>query len=279
MKNSIVEIKRTKKLEDLFKLWKKEQLEDNNNTGFFVEDGYIDENKYCKSKKKILFLLKEANILQYVKNDNPLKIKNDCQKYFYLDFEKEKYKYKKESLKVDFVRASDNNPKQKEKIARMAKFILEKSNDKKASSKYDELKDSLFKVSFMNLNKMGGYSRSNNKALQAYYEKYREYILQEINILDPDIIVFMVNNDEIKKDINQYLKENKKDKKIKILSMLHTAAIGRNLNLSEDEEKYSREKILKKYNFDYVGKGEFIQLNESTKRYLIKFIYRFETGD
>ena len=263
-------------IDELFKVWKDKQLKDSKNTGntgFFERDGYIEKEKYRDSNKKILFLLKEANILAYKHNKNPSSIEEENQKDFYLEFGEEKYRFGNGL----FVRAKDNRPKQKEKIARMARFLLEKSNNKKISSNYEDLKESLFQVAFMNINKMGGYERANYKLLHEYYMEYKEYILQEINILNPDIIIFMAKDEEIENDIKEFFK--KKNKKIRIVKMLHTAAYGKNLNLDVKEEKFANEKFYKKYNLEYEGNGPFIVLNETTKRYLIKFVYRYKEGD
>lgn len=45
-------------------------------------------------------------------------------------------------------------------------------------------------IAILNLNKRGGYGSANTGSLRKYAVKYREEILNEVKILDPDVIVF-----------------------------------------------------------------------------------------
>ena len=277
-------------LEELFDLWKNKQKKDKRNTGVFVSDGYIFEDKYKKSKKRILFILKESHLFDGEKEHSNNKIITNNQSEFYKDFFRENYKDKygnklyeidenniicpkawitrneKELIenpkqKEKICRAFDNRPKQKEKISRISEYILHKN----ISSDYNILKEALAQISFMNINKMGGGVKTNPKELYGYYIDYKEFIIREIEILNPSIIVFMAHDYEIIKDLKETFST------IKIINMIHTAAIGRNLTLENYEKNY-----YKKCDCINDGEGPFIKFNETTKRFLAKFIYRYE---
>ncbi len=277
-------------LEELFDLWKNKQKKDKRNTGVFVSDGYIFEDKYKNSEKRILFILKESHLFNGEKQHTNNKIITNNQSDFYKDFFREDYKDKygnklyqldenniihpkawitrneKElienpKLKENICRAFDNKPKQKEKIARISEYILNKN----ISSDYNILKEALAQISFMNINKMGGGVKTNHKELNNYYNDYKEFIIKEIEILNPSIIVFMAHDYEIIKDLKKVFN------KIKIINMIHTAAIGRNLNLESYEKDYYIKCVCKNN-----GEGPFVKFNETTKKFLAKFIYRYE---
>lgn len=312
----VEEIKECNNLDELFNLWKEAQrtiqTEEKclQNTGRFVHDGYIDKAKY----KNVLFVLKEANVgsVENQKN-NPQKIEDDYQigfyEYFFKeeldDIDKEKVnqkdknndenKYKVYVIGKDNMiypkawenrekknRYFDNAPKQKEKIARMAKYIL----DKKITSDYNELCEALESVAFMNINKMGGTNSTNDENLRKYYEKYKEFIKKEIEIIKPETIVDMTHGCISSEDF-----EN-----ITIVPMIHTAARGKNINLDKEgtEESYFNKNITKSIGIDnwktlinnYTEyednifnkgkKGPFVKFNKSTLKYLVKFIKRYE---
>lgn len=282
------EIEKCNKLEGkdgLFELWKNVQInietEKNclKNTGLFVHDGYIDEKEYMNSKKKILFILKESHTFDTKNVKQNREIIDDYQAEFYRSF-----------FKLN--RIIDNIPKQKEKMARMAKYIL----DKEITSDYKELCNALKQVAFMNINKMGGIDTTKGKELYIYYEKYKNFILKEINILNPKIIVIMTGDSKIADDLDNKINKNKKDKeKTKIIPMIHTATRGRNLSLDENEERYFNDNIAPNIgmnwnsliNQNYIenednvfnkGKnGPFLKFNKTTLKYLVKFIKRYNT--
>lgn len=313
----VEEIKECNNLDELFNLWKEAQrtiqTEEKclQNTGRFTHDRYIDENKY----KEILFILKEANVGPVENQENnPQEIEDDYQiefyKYFFKeeldDIDKEKVnqkgknndenKYKVYMIGKDNMiypkawenrekknRYFDNAPKQKEKIARMARYIL---NNKEITSDYNELCEALKSVAFMNINKMGGTNSTNDKNLRKYYEKYKEFIKKEVEIIKPKIIVDMTHGCISSEDF-----EN-----IAIVPMIHTAARGKNINLDKEgtEEAYFNKNIAKNIGIDnwkilinnyteYENnifnkdkKGPFVKFNRSTLKYLVKFIKRYE---
>lgn len=288
-------------LKEVFCLWIEKQ-KCNNNTGVFVRDGYINKNEYDKSKKKILFILKESHL--YDKNNIPRTdqkdVKIDSQQGFYNDFFiKEKngeavYEIKNnmvvplldanpyEPNKRNHFKVLDTKVKMKEKIARMAEFIL----NEKITSDYEELKKALSRVSYMNINKMGGGDSTNGNELEQYFDEYREYILKEIDILQPKTIVIMTNGTNIAEKLRKHY-----NNKIKIIDMVHTGIMPQFIKNTAEEidffnkyfsQKYNYEEILKEYKegaeniFNDGDKGPYLKFNKSTLKYLIKFIYRYK---
>ena len=281
-------------LESLFKAWMKKQKEDGEkNTGIFVSDGYIYKEKYeANTKKKILFILKESH---YFSGDKVPQGEKEVieapQVDFYKDFFDEEYTNKDNegnpickngeplycldknntilpkafANKAKKYKYFDNPSKQKEKIARMSEYILEG----KITSSYGSLKQALAQVAFMNINKKGGSDTTNSKSLSEYYQKYSTEIINEIKILQPKIIVLMINNEEIEKDLQDKLKE------IKFVKMIHTAARGKNLNLTTPENDYYK-KIFKDHYEE--GNGPFLKFCPTTERFLARFIYSYDKG-
>ena len=232
-------------LEQLFNYWIqvqkniKTEIDCLKNTGYFVKDGYIDEEEYNCSNKRILFILKESHILNGDDCTKQEKIQVDEQRKFYTNFFKEYteenemiYKIDKNNIIVPVAYANrekyhkyfDNRSKQKEKIARMARYII----DERITSNYSKLCEALKQVAFMNINKMGGTDRTKPQNLKLYYKKYKKFILKEIEILNPDIIVVMCGLDEFIEDLNK--------RGFKIIKMFHTAVRGKYLNLCNEKE-------------------------------------------
>lgn len=75
-----------------------------------------------------------------------------------------------------------------------------------------------FQYKYMNINKRGGYGRTDSIALKNYFKKYQEFILREIELLEVDNIVLCGKYDsEIVDTIKEYAnKGNKEGKKIEV---------------------------------------------------------------
>ena len=99
----------------------------------------------------------------------------------------------------------NNNLKITKRIEKMQNYICQN---------FTEL--SMKDISYMNINKRGGFAECNNQTLYNYYNKYKkDYILKEIEIINPKVIVFCAGNKAIYDD----LKENVKCKYI--IDMYH----------------------------------------------------------
>ena len=184
-------------LDDLFMLWKKAHVAEENyeettvtdtltnkssKTAYggiskdsFIKDGYIDEESYKKASKKILFILKEANIQAYrSENDlhNPSEASQICFYRNYICSEEEKPKVL-------------NTPRQQEKMGRIAHYIF--TGSKIADIK--EVKNALKCCAFMNINKRGGSNKASK--VNAYLSKYQKFVNKQIEILSPDFIIIV----------------------------------------------------------------------------------------
>lgn len=192
-------------LSELFALWEKahkaedsytETTVDGIDKNFFIKDGYIDRDCYNKSEYKVLFILKEANILNYPKRDS--------QVGFYTN-----YIINNEDL---------NNPKQQEKMGRMAYYLMNGGGENAKTPSEIRLKDALNASAFLNINKRGGAKKTIPHILNAYYNRYEQFLKREIEIINPDCIV-MVGATGADRSIRNFAAE----KNIRIIPMWHTA--------------------------------------------------------
>lgn len=203
-------------LNDLFELWKKEQESEKNyeNTTLteefkpieknsFIKDGYIDKNEYKNSSVKVLFILKEANIWAHRDAEKEKGILPDTREQinWYLNYINE---------------GKTNRPKQHEKMGRMAFYLQNKNSGNAEIPTEAEYKEALKSCAFMNMNKRGGKEKITEKYYN-YINKYKIFILKQIEMLNPDYIIILGSNiDEVAKDINEKYKN-------KVIYMWHTA--------------------------------------------------------
>lgn len=173
-------------LYELFTYWKRAHAAEENYEETTVEgidnrsfnaDGYLSEKSYWLSNRRILFILKEANILDYLKNDVPSERMQYC---FYREYFKE---------------FKSNHSKMQEKIARMAFYLQnpELSDKVKCNPSNELKKNALMQIAFMNLNKRGGANKE-LKCFKEYIEKYSSFIDRQIYIMNPDFIVILGKN-------------------------------------------------------------------------------------
>lgn len=203
--NNIKNINDCKTLEELYALWREAHKteEDYKTTTIngieqnaFIKDGYINKACYDKSKYKTLFILKEANMLNYGKSDD--------QMGFYINYIEGK--------------EGANRPKQQEKIGRMAYYLINGENENAKTPSEAQLKNALKYSAFMNINKRGGAKNTNNKKFNAYYSKYEQFVKKEIEIINPECIV-MIGTTGANCSICTFAAE----KDIRIITMWHTA--------------------------------------------------------
>ena len=224
----------TEQLENFFEEWIKEQKKDNEydceKTGIaidsFTQDGVVDEDTWnaLKPKKKVLYLLREANGNTSKKDaDGKGACVDDGEFWF------------KQCV-------NDGNIGNKifKRIAGMQRII---QNDDKSSDT-----DLLKQVAYMNINKRGGGSKVDWKMLTSYANDYEEFIKKEICIIKPDIIVccgtywlfvdnicgFYKNNDRTKNwesgakedfVLDETVRLENDECKCKIINMYHPSAI------------------------------------------------------
>lgn len=164
-------------LHKLFEEWKEEQKKDDTDTiqiqvqikrvekDSFSYDGFVNSEK----PGTVLYILAEPNLQENIKIGN--------NEFWFKDIYQDK----------------SNKNIIKTRINDMQKCINKIRND-------IELTD----ISYMNINKRGGYAPCNWEVVKRYYNKYKEkYIYKEIEILDPKIIIFCAGTQlkEIYEDI------------------------------------------------------------------------------
>ena len=289
-----MEKNKTDELNELFKEWienQKNKIEIGNGIRLnesFTKDGIICEEEY--KNPRILFILKEPNILKQLTEENY----KDDQREFYRNFfnsaffEKDKDNVLKPTQKEEikckekrkrYLYYFDNIPvKQKEKIARMAEYII----NGKITDNYDDLKNALKQVAFMNLNKSGGAADSDKNYFLSYCEEFSSNICKEIEIIDPQIIVLIgaksyKNGDKylLNKKINLLFNEKK------VIEVVHTAARGKALNIHKDEKEILKQKFKTKYNdnldemHNNLVKTDKSKLHMKYDRGVFKFFLKF----
>ena len=149
-------------IDDLFDRWSKNYGDGDN----FVKDGVINESKYNKASKKILFITKEPN--------DPNKEGTDYREWW------------NEGMQYTF----------SYRIAEWAYGIL---NDfpaydniwPKSNGKYDDslALAAIQSIAFMNVKKSGGKGYSLENEINEYIKRDFQFIHEEIDIINPDIIL------------------------------------------------------------------------------------------
>lgn len=151
------------KLLDLFEEWEKCNIK---YLGKFVKDGIIDIDLYQRSNLKILFILKEAN--------DPTQNSWDLT----------------DTLRNEFKGNFTN------RLAEWAYGILNNFPPLNLLPDAHELHRALKSTSILNLKKTGGTSTSKVEEIIAHVKQDKEFILREIEIINPDVIVGGVGTKE-----------------------------------------------------------------------------------
>lgn len=173
---------KTKTLEILFDKWEEAQLNESTNSlsltlsgknirkDFFQRDGIIDEPTYDKEKIKVLFISSEANADEYSAASNIVKT-NYVKEY--LDYYK---------TGIDKWRG-----KMRERISAIYGSVTNQNN-----IEFHQLAN---KFAIMDLNKRGGTSTiDSGRHIIEYVKLYKHFIIKEIEIIDPDFIIWIGTN-------------------------------------------------------------------------------------
>lgn len=191
---------KAKSLNELFTFWKCAHCEEVNfeETTFmgdgtnppipresFIADGIIDKYKYNKVGRRVLFILKEANIGKpEYREFNPMQ---GDQRIWYLKY-------------IHGI-MSDNKSKQCEKMGIMAYYLQNNTQCQESPNKMvptdEDIRDALESSSFMNINKRGGGASSNPLKLEKYYNRYKNFIKKQIELLNPSSIIIIGDMDYI----------------------------------------------------------------------------------
>ena len=168
---------KTEELKELFIEWRKAQSEESEESlkktkidsknitkDHFCEDGIICEEVYDKQTKKVLFIAKEPNIAKY---------KTETVSYQTKDF-------------LDFYNDGIENwgGRLRYNICKYYAWMI----DNERMENLHKLAD---RFAFMNLNKRGGDENAKDKMIAEYCKEYKDFIIREIEIIDPDVIVWL----------------------------------------------------------------------------------------
>lgn len=170
---------KTERLEQLFKEWEEAQerespqslartMRGNNITAsHFRRDGIIDETTFENERVKVLFVSYEANDDEYSAKITPkTNTVNDYREYY--DSGIERYRGQMKERTSEYYKIFSNTPRE------------DLSNS-----------DAALHYAIMDLNKRGGQKNINDEHVLEYCRVYNEYIKEEIEIIDPDVIVCM----------------------------------------------------------------------------------------
>ena len=212
---------KSKQLEQLFIEWEYAQEREPNfswestrdgkniTKSHFRRDGIIDEVVFSKEKRKILFISNQANDDEYSAkfNSKPNSI-IDYKKYYETGYD-------------------DWKGKMRERTSAIYKIVAGIGIEEMSNS------DAAIHYAVMDLNKRGGSADIKDGVhIQAYCKYYKEFIRKEIEIINPDIVIWLSAKTY---DANLHIKylgakkiENKvyffiNDKKIPILRMWSTS--------------------------------------------------------
>lgn len=191
------EIEQCENLDELFNIWKKAHSKDKlykydtpeRNGNFiridsFIEDGFCVTDE--KSEGSVLYISKESNSF----NEDNIEI-NKVSKYTHL------YYCRKNNKRTLFARRIFD-------MQEVASKILDISNDN---------------ITFMNINKRGGFKSTNMSTLNVYALEFKDYIIKEIEIINPKIIVCCGGG--IKRIIEMIYTKNNKICNIPLIEVKH----------------------------------------------------------
>lgn len=206
-------------LEELFEMWKEEQKNEsdvdwqitkgetkNIKKETFCKDGVINPDRFQKQRIKVLFITNESNADDYIENGQANRVD-------------------------DFIEYSESGydswrGKMRERICSLYMVITNQYDVEPQSVAQD--------FAFMNLNKRGGTNQiKDGKHIDKYCSLYGSFIKREIELINPDIIIWLGVNTF---DMNIHIKylgavrEADKvfmefnDKRVPVIRMWHTSS-------------------------------------------------------
>ena len=169
-------MKKKEELNNLFLKWKEEQRKEKDaitipfnkvDKASFTYDGFVFEEK----DNTVLYILKESNLINGTKANDEFWFKEI---------------YKEQNNRNIITR----------RIEKMQKYIC--LNIPNISNR---------DISYMNINKRGGFTKNDEDTMYNYYERYKEkYILEEIKIINPIIIIYCAKDQKIYEDLVKNIK-------------------------------------------------------------------------
>lgn len=179
---------KTEQLDELFEKWQKKQKEESDESliktmiespiitkEFFCKDGIICEEQFDKETVKVLFIASEPNI----DNEEGRSIIESGGTVEAVTSQSESFeKYHKTGIE-DFGGGLKRN------ICKhyMWMFSLTENEEKRhiVANRF----------AFLNLNKRGGGKEADNMKIASYCKAYKDEIIEEIRIINPDVIVWL----------------------------------------------------------------------------------------
>lgn len=158
------------KLDEIFAEWESSNPQYH---GRFTRDGIINEQVFQTQKLKLLFIAKEPN-----QSQKPIDEKPEDYRIELSDLE-----IPKDYSKVYSYRIAEWAYGILNDFPPFENFFFEKQKNKLG---YNE---TLQKIAFMNVKKIGGAGASNAEEINQYVIRDQKYLISEINLIDPDIIV------------------------------------------------------------------------------------------
>lgn len=219
---------KTEQLNELFQEWKqKVKISENKyNKDVFIKDGIIDLDTFENQRKKVLFISNEANIEGH-QETNDAKAEG-CQKSD-VDYDNRVEFQEYKTKKIDSYYNSRTKKEEmskgrmRERVCCLYQVIINDFSNK--NTPYELAGD----FAFMNLNKTGGKAHIDDRIIKFCCE-FNEQIKKEIDIINPDLIVWLGCNTldnknsrnclEVKKDRNgrYFYKDN-----VPVIRMWHTS--------------------------------------------------------
>lgn len=206
-------------LGELFDFWQQEQEKESDENwaitkgetqnirkNTFCMDGVINQERFDNQKRKILFITNESNADDYIEYNQTNRV-NDFKEYYESGY--------------------DNwRGKMRERICSLYMTITNQYDIEPQSVAQD--------FAFMNLNKRGGTNQvKGGEHIEKYCELYGDFIKREIEIINPDVVIWLGVN-TFDKDIHtKYLGAIKEDnkvffylegKKVPVIRMWHTSS-------------------------------------------------------
>lgn len=160
------------KIDKNLEKFKSKVTEDKSIKKSFVSDGVIDINEYIKSPIKILWVLKEVN-----SSDDDVRDMREALKTL------------REGNKIHKDWVGTFKP-----IVLASYGILNNKNWQQAEDEYEKEKSDVIecikKVAFINVKKVAGKEKAYKKEIKEFAIKYADLLSEQMDIINPDVIVF-----------------------------------------------------------------------------------------
>ena len=163
---------------------------------------------------------------------------------------------------------ADNPMCQKQLIGRMSYLLQEYWKTQNAGGSIptvEQLREALKKTAVINLNKRGGDKVLQKRIFKNYCKKYAPFIKREIELIDPDVIVWCAP------EINNPQRDFKIHSDKILIPMIHTAGAIYIRNNNKDLPIRGSELDEFCDNMRRMDKNEYMECRRSTVKYMLVF--------